>query len=276
MVAGALLTACGGDDPEPTDLDSPEVTTTTAPPSSTSDTTATSTTVATQPTTSRRSGSTGATTTVKAAPAAAVIAPPASGRYSYTTTGSSTLNATVTPFPSVTTLTVDPATGTTQHSIRNLKDANAMGSSTDYVLDYRADGVYLVRATVNITSGALTNDFALNPAAPVMFIPTGATIGTHLEVDLPVTGAGTARLVIDVLREEAVTVGGRSVNAVVVRGVVTLPPGSVSGTQDLTLWFDRESRLVVKESSRTDASALGGLARFNSNYEATIQSLTPG
>lgn len=271
IAIGALLAACGGDDPEPTGLDSPEVTTTTTPPPPSVDTT-TSTTLATgSTTTTRRSGSVGTTTTVKAAPGAAVITPPSPGRYSYTTTGSSTLGTTVTPFPGVTTLAVDPPTGTTQHSIRNLKDANGMGSSTDYVLDYRADGVYLVRATVNFTSGALTNDIPLNPAAPVMFIPTGATAGTHLEVDLPVTGTGPARLVIDVLREEAVSVGGQSVNAIVVRGVVTLPPGSVTGTQDLTLWFDRQSRLVVKESSRTDASALGGLARFTSSHEATLQ-----
>ena len=58
--------------------------------------------------------------------------------------------------------------------------------------------------------------------------------------------------------------------------VATLPPGDVTGRQELTLNVDRASGLWVRERSVTEASAGGGLVQLRSQYEATLQRLTPG
>ena len=71
-------------------------------------------------------------------------------------------------------------------------------------------------------------------------------------------------------------VGGQGVDTLQVRMVATLPPGDVTGRQELTLDVDKGSGLWVRERSVTDASAGGGLVQLHSQYEATLQRLTPG
>jgi len=108
----------------------------------------------------------------------------------------------------------------------------------------------------------------------VLFLPTTARPGAHFELDIPANAGAPAHVVVDVLREEQVRVGGQAVGALVIRAATTLPPGPVSGRQELTVWFDRGSRLIVKERQVTDATA--GLLAFHSEYDATIQRLAPG
>lgn len=278
VAVGAALVACGSDDKPAARLGG-TATTTTAPATTVApggyvpDTT--STTAGGSP------GSTGVTsrpgaTAPPVATAPNAFSPPAAGRYQYSTTGSSSLGTSVTPVPAVTSLVVDAPTGGRQHSLRSLKDAAGQGISTDFDLDYRADGVFLVSAKVNVTQGAFITTVGLLPPAPVLFVPTAAAPGAHTEADVPTDSGAPVRFVVDVLRTEAVAVGPTSVNALVVRSVATSLPGAQNTTrQELTLWFDPGSRLVVKESSLITASALGGLVQFKANSDSTLQSLRP-
>lgn len=274
------LTACGGGEGSPDAAVRDSVgtvlettTTTTVAPASTT------TTVAGARTTTTKAG--GTTTTragVVSAPTTAVsgskaLAPAAPGTYRYDTTGATTIAGTTTPFPALTTLVVDPASGARQHSTRNLRDAAGNGLATEFTLEYRPDGVYLIslRLTTGISGAADVRD--LQPASPVMLLATGAGPGNHREADL--TGTSPAKLVIDVLREEKVTIGGTAVDTLVMRAAVTLAPGDFTGRQELTVNVDKGSRLWVKEHSVADASGFGGLFTAHSEYTATLQRLTP-
>jgi hypothetical protein len=240
---------------------------------------ATTTSVARGATTSTTRGATtttvrsSTTTTATGAAGAKALTPPAAGTYRYNTSGATTFGVASQPFPAVTTLLVDPATGTVQHSTRNLQDPTGAGPSTEFTLDYRAQGVYLVALRITIGAAGTSQTLEFRPPSPVLLLATGAGPGSHTEADLP--GATGAKLVVDVLGAERVTVAGQGVDTLVMRAVVTLAPGDVTGSQSLTVNVDRTSRLWVRERSVLDASAAGGLFKLHSEYTANIQRLTP-
>jgi hypothetical protein len=278
--AGAVLVvlaACGdgGASPEAVRESAgqaaPETTTSTAAPATT--TTAaggrTTTTAAGRTTTTRA----GATTTAPAPAGARALTPASPGTYRYDTAGATTFAGNNVPFPAVTTLVVDAPSGTRQRATRNLRDPAGNGLSTEFSLDYRPDGVFLVGLRLTVGFSGVTDVRELRPATPVLLLATGDRPGAHREADL--TGTSAARLVIDVLREERVTVAGQAVDTLVMRAAVNLAPGDVTGRQELTVNVDRTSRLWVKERSVTDASAGGGLFTVHSEYTATLQRLTP-
>ena len=275
----ALLAACGDGDrgPAPAARDSaspgPEATTTTSPSATT-----TTAVAGGRPTTTVRptttTGAAPAPTTTTAAPAGVrPLTPAAPGTYRFDTAGTTTVAGSTFAFPAVTTLVVDPPSGTRQRLVRNLRDGAGNGLATELTLDYRPDGVFLDVLRVTTGFGGVTDVRELRPASPVLLLATGARPGAHLEAD--VGGPAAARLVADVLREEPVTVAGRVVDTLAVRVVVTLGPGDVTGRQELTLNVDRGSRLWVRERSVADASAGGGLFTLHSEYTATLQRLTP-
>ena len=271
------LVACG-DDSEPAARQEATTTSSTAAPAP--ETTTTASPAATT-TTRRAAGAAGPATTATttappsaAAPAASATGPPPAGIYRYDTSGSSTFGLGPIPFPAVTTLMVDSATGTRQRSVRDLRDPAGTGALGESVFDYRPDGVHLVSLRLTTRVAGNSDVRELRPTAPVLFLPTAARPGAHTELDIPANAGAPAHVVVDVLREEPVMVGGQSVAALVIRAATTLPPGPVSGRQELTVWFDRGSRLVVKERQVTDAVA--GLLTFHSEYDATLQRLTPG
>ena len=208
--------------------------------------------------------------TAPAAPVALAPAPP--GTYRYDTTGTTTVGLTVQPYPAVTTLVVDPPVGTRQHSTRDLRDPSGNGPLLELFLDYRSEGVFLegLRLTTSVAGFRDTRD--LRPASPGLLLATGAGPGARQELDLA-GGATAARLVVEVQGQERVTVRGRGVDTLVVHLVATLAPGEITGTLDMTAWLAPSVRLWVKERSATDASAAGGLGRFQSRYEATLQRL---
>ena len=237
----------------------------------------TTTSVAGRTTTSRASTTTttaraGAPTTT-VAPVTGPLKPAARGTYYYDTSGRSTFAGSTTAFPDVTTLAVEPALGTRQRLVRNLRDATGNGLASEVILDYRPEGVFLVSLRLSVVFGGITETRDLRPAAPVLFLPTGARAGAHTEADL--RGTTPARLVVDVVGEEQVTVAGRPVDTLVVKTAVTLGPADVTGRQELTLNVDRTTGLWVRERSVTDASAAGGLFTLHSEYTATLQSLSP-
>lgn len=274
------LAACGGGEEQVPRL---EAAPTTAPPTTTGPeaTTTVAPSAAGAPTT-RPAAATGGTarpTTPVAPPApppaaAPATGPPPAGVYRYDTSGSSTFGLGPIPFPAVTTLMVDSATGTRQRSVRDLRDPAGAGDLGESVFDYRADGVHLVSLRLTTRVAGTSDVRELRPPAPVLFLPTTARPGAHYEFDIPANAGAPAHVVVDVVREEQVTVGGQAVGALVIRAATTLPPGPVSGRQELTVWFDRGSRLIVKERQVTDATA--GLLTFHSEYDATLQRLTPG
>ena len=274
----AVLAACGSGGgsadavrgsiaEEPTTTGAPSTTTTAAAGATTSTTrrTTTTTTARSATTTSTAAGTPGA--------AATALTPPAPGTYRYNTSGTTTYGVASQPFPAVTTLVVDPPTGTLQHSARNLQDPSGAGPLTEFTLDYRPQGVFLVALRITIGAAGTSQTLDLRPASPVLLLATGAGPGTHTEADLP--GATGAKLVVDVLGAERLTVAGQAVDTVVMRAVVTLAPGDVTGTQSLTVNVDRTSRLWVRERSVLDASAAAGLFKLHSEYTANIQRLTP-
>jgi len=252
-------------------------TTTAAAPTATTATTSptaaaggrTTTTRAGARTTTTRAGAT--TTTSVSGPVA--LKPAAPGSYRYDTAGATTFAGTATPFPALTTLVVDAPSGTRQRSTRNLRDAAGNGLATEFTLDYRPEGVFLVALELTVGISGASDVRELRPAAPVLLLPTGARPGARTEADL--TGTSPAKLVVDILREERLTIGGTAVDTLVMRATVTLGPGDVTGRQELTVNVDRGSRLWVKERSVADASAAGGLFTLHSEYTATLQRITP-
>lgn len=226
---------------------------------------------ATTTTMGRPATTAGPTTTAPAG--ARALTPATPGTYRYDTAGATTFAATTVPFPAVTTLVVEAPQGTIQRSARNLRDAAGNGLETAFTLDYRPEGVFLVALQLTTGFSGIADVRELRPASPVLLLATGAGPGAHREADL--VGTSAARLVVDVLGEERLTIGGRAVDTLVLRATVTLAPGDVTGRQELTVHVDRGTRLWVKERSVADASALGGLLTVHSDYTATLQRLTP-
>ncbi|MEA2843196.1 MAG: hypothetical protein QOJ69_867 [Actinomycetota bacterium] len=272
-----LLGACGGKDGATTasgpSSSVPDTTSTTAEPATTTTTAAVTTTTRRPTATTASAAPSGPAAAAPTGPAA--VKPPAAGTYRYSTSGATTFGLSNVPFPAITTLVVDPAAGTRQRSTRDLRDAAGVGPVTEFTLDYRADGVYLESLRLTTTAGGFTDTRELRPPAPTLFLPAGARPGTSLAIDLP-TATGVAKVTVDVQAEERVVVGGQGVDTLKVRMIATLPPGDVTGRQELTLNVDTASGLWVRERSVTEASASGGLLQLHSSYDATLQRLTPG
>ncbi len=284
LLVAVIGVACGSGDDDggsgATGGSSSTAVTTTAPADASASTT---TAVAGGPTTTARRGSSATTAAppttrppATAAPRPTALTPAAPGTYRYRTAGAITYTGGMATFPGVTTNRVDPPAGTRQRSSRELKDVNGNGTVVEYSFDYRPDGMYLVSLRLTGSFGGFTDSRDLTPPMPLLFLATGAGPGASRTLDVPVGTAGSARVVVDVLAPERVTVAGQAIDTVVVRSVATFPPGDITGTQSLTVNLDLGSRLWVKERGTTDASAGGGLFVVKSQYEATIESLTPG
>ncbi|HWI04858.1 MAG TPA: hypothetical protein VNT52_13690, partial [Acidimicrobiales bacterium] len=144
-----------------------------------------------------------ATTTTAAPAGSRALTPATPGTYRYDTAGATTVLGTTMAFPAVTTLVVDAPSGTRQRLTRNLRDPAGNGVQTEFTLDYQPEGVFLVALKVTTGFSGFTDVRDLRPASPVLLLATGAGPGAHREADL--TGTSSARLVVDVLREERVT-----------------------------------------------------------------------
>ncbi|MEA2716086.1 MAG: hypothetical protein QOI99_403 [Actinomycetota bacterium] len=286
LLVSLVAVACGGgDDKGATTTGSSSTTvagagTTTSAPVDTS-----STTVAGPVTTARRAPvTTAAPDTAPPAtdpPGPVALTPPAPGTYRYATSGSATVTGAPFPlnftYPPVSTNVVDPPAGTRQHSQRRLVDASGNGSVIDFTFDYRSDGVYLesLRLTTTFNGNADVQD--LTPPVPLLFLATGAAPGATQTLDIP-AGGGSAQVVVHVTAIERVTVGSQGLDTLVIRAAVTLPAGTVTGTQTLTVNLDPASRLWVREKGVADGTAVVGLLTLgvHTDYAATIESVTPG
>ena len=266
-----LLAACGDGEPAPqavresagqeTTTSTVAPTTTTAAPGRT-----TTTRAGARTTTTRAAG--GATTTAPAPAGTRALAPATPGTYRYDTAGATTFAGNTTPVPGgdhawSSTPRRAPASG--PPATCATPPATVCRPSSPSTTGPRACS----SSPCGVTTGfsGITDVRDLRPASPVLLLATGAGPGAHREADL--TGTSPAKLVVDVLREERLTIAGQAVDTLVMRIVVTLAPGDVTGRQELTVNVDRGSRLWVKERSVTDASAAGGLFTAHSEYTAT-------
>lgn len=241
-------------------------------PSPTVTTVAAGTSARTTTTTTKKATGSATTTRPAGSSSAPAYAPPAAGTYRYDTVGTTTAALATLEYPAVTTLKVDAASGTRQHSVRNLQDPSGNGPRFDFSLDYRPQGIYVEGLTVAVGFSGVNNSQDLRPPAAQPLLPAGAKPGTHLEYDVS-NGPSTAHVVIDVARTERVTIGGRAVDTLVLHVVAKLPGADTNGTVDLTAWFAPSARLWVKERLVLDASAAGGLLKLHSDYAATLQRL---
>jgi hypothetical protein len=175
----------------------------------------------------------------------------------------------------VSTLAVGSPSGTTQRWTRDLRDAGGSGPITEFALDFRPDGIYLDGLTLTNSFQGMVNVQELRPTSPPLLVPTGAGAGAHSEFDLQGGDGGVAHATVDVTGQEAVPVGGRAVDTLVVRTAITLPSGQVSGHVELTGWFAPSARIWAKEHFVADAAIAGGLFTFHSQYDAIARSLSP-
>ncbi len=275
----AVLGACGGgsgDDVPTLRTVPPSETTTVATEAAPSSTVARealgSTSTTARPGTASHPGGGSAAGTPSAPAGPVALLPATPGTYRYDTSGTTTVGLTSWPYPAVTTLTVDPPAGTRQHSTRDLRDPSGNGPVLELVLDYRPVGVFLEQLRLTASVSGFSNVQDLRPPSPAMLLPTGAEPGARQALDLS-GGTSSAHLVVEVQGRERLTIGGRAVDTLVVHLVAALVPGEITGTLEMTAWLAPSVRLWVKERSVTDASAGGGLTRFQSRYEATLQHL---
>lgn len=206
------------------------------------------------------------TTAARGPVAAGPVAPAAPGRYVYDTSGQVVTALGPSPLPPTSTLVVHPPSGGRQRAVRTIGEAGGPSATTEWVSDYRDDGIYLVSLTQTVSVLVLSATQGLTPVAPVLLVPTGAGPGDRREFDAAST-AGTAHVVVEVLRRETVTVGAGAVDTLVVRVLATLP--EAGATADLTVWLAPAHGLYVREQSVLAAEA------GRVEYQATLRSLTP-
>jgi hypothetical protein len=204
------------------------------------------------------------------------VPPPPPGTYRYDTTGQASypvLGAASAPYPAVTTLVVDPPTGTRQHVTRDLKDASGNGPVVETGFDYRPDGVYLESLGMVVSVLVFSGAQEFRPPSPTLVLPTDARPGYSQELGVPGQVA-PARLVIEAVREERVRVGGQDLETILVRLTATTT-GQFNGRMELSVWLDRSTGVWAKERSATKARSSDGILLYESHYEATLQQLAP-
>ena len=208
------------------------------------------------------------------ASSSAAATPVPTGTYRYDTRGSSQSSGGASrPMPAVTALTADPASGPSQHTTRDLRDANGQGQTIETVLQYQSDGVHLAALKVTtVLGGGITDVRDLHADPPPLIARTGGRPGDRYEFTL--TGSGTTfHGVITIQRVERMSVGGQQIDTAVAKLHVDFS-GAVTGTQDSTAWVDPAHLLNVKEQVVSDAHA--GALSTHTEYTATLQRLTPG
>ncbi|HWI02770.1 MAG TPA: hypothetical protein VNT52_02925, partial [Acidimicrobiales bacterium] len=178
-VALVLLAACGDGTPAPEAVrgSAGQETTTTSEVVATTSTSAggrTSTTAGAGARTTTTTARSAATTTTAAPAGSRALTPATPGTYRYDTAGATTIAGMTVQFPAVTTLVVDAPSGTRQRLTRNLRDAAGNGVQTEFNLDYRSEGVFLLSLKVTTGFGGFTDVRDLRPASPVLLLATGA------------------------------------------------------------------------------------------------------
>ena len=186
-------------------------------------------------------------------PAGSTPAKPATpGTYKYDTSGATSFGAQSSKPPPVTTLRVDPPTGTRQHSTHDMRKADGSGSVSETTLDYQPQGVFLVELKITTKTATTpqitdTEDFVANP--PVNVAPTGVKPGQSVEFDI--SGSGTnVHVKIDFVPARPGDFGGKDVTAEKARRELGWSP-TVSfedGLRTTVEWFSHKWEKEERES----------------------------
>lgn len=269
VLTALLLGACGGDDDGKVDSASSKRSTTTAVAGDTTvvDAGASTTTAgagaATATTKKAGSGSSAAAPAAGPQPAtSAGIKATAPGTYTYKVNGTMTVG---TPQKVDTTsdLRVEPLQGTDQKSTQTTQQG-----SSEQVLRYQADGVYLVQLKL---SGAIAKEFNLNP--PGLAFPQPATAGKKWSWAATSTdGKTTVKSDFTVLRTESIVIGGESVQTIVLEATV-VTDGDIKSTSTRTIWVSEAYRLIMRQDEKINGS-YGGFA-FSGDTSSVLQSTKP-
>ena len=143
----------------------------------------------------------------------------------------------------------------------------------EYGYDFRADGVYWehFHYTVTDNNGVVRDTFACPELAvtPSRVWPAGAKPGDHFEDTRPcnpyVFESGDSRTIVDILRAETVSIGGRDVSTLFVR--VEWRRGNYYNITEG--WVFHDNYLFVKED-------LSWFTRHNrGEYHTMLESMTP-
>lgn len=117
--------------------------------------------------------------------------------------------------------TFDQPIGSHQRWREKTTDEDGERVEEEYGFDFRPDGVYLEHyaGTIYTPQGAVVYASACPEieAMPLRFWPTGTKPGDHLEYEIRCEG-GSRRITRDILRSETVSVGGKEVETLYVRG----------------------------------------------------------
>jgi len=209
-------------------------------------------------TTAAASGGGGSTSTVGAKP----------GTYTYKASGTSTSGTppTTKQQSGSSTLKVDPATGTDQHSTETSDQAGTSESTYRFA----SNGVLIVDLKM---SGQANAEFKPDP--PVLGLPHPWTNGQQWSWDMKSTdGNTTIHGDFKITGTESVTVGGTSVDCVkfdYTLNVKTSFQGApVTVTITGTRWQSEKYSLLIKDHSVTDAGAFG---KFD--FTKTLDSVNP-
>jgi hypothetical protein len=273
MAAVLLLGACGGNDKKSSNASASKGSTSTTAIGADSSTTAAPSggsggTGAGSATTKKSggssSGSGGSPTPGPQPSTAAGQKATAPGTYKNTVTGTRTIGSAQT-VNATSTLKVDALQGTDQHSVTTSSD----GGSSEQVLRYLADGVYLV--SLKTTTSGITKEFKLDP--PGLSFPQPATVGkTWSWTATSTDGKSTVKSDFKVARNEAVMVGTENVPAVVIEATVTLT-GDITATSHRTIWVSEAYRMIVRSDDKTQGSYSG--FNFSSDTSEKLQSTKP-
>ena len=174
-------------------------------------------------------------------------------------------------FPSTTTLTVDAAQGTRQHSVRRLVNPNGDGLVVEQTLDYQPQGVAVVSQKLTMTQSGNTTTKSLSADPTTVVLPVGLAIGGQRAFDLSGSGL-TAHEVVSLVQATTTSVAGQSVSGVLMRTVLTLT-GGVSGSIQLDQTWAPSVRVPLVE--HLSGSIKSGMVSVKTAYDATLTNLQP-
>lgn len=212
----------------------------------------------------------GASGDTEQAPAPA--SPARAGAYRYDTEGTTTIsNGPPRELPKVTTLTIDPPANDRQRTLRDLRDGDGAGSTTEQILVYATDGVHLAYLKLEANFAGIRSSYEFRPADPPLVVRTGGQPGDQTSFTLEGDGV-TIQATATVKGTEDVNVGGTVVSALVLE-VVSTASGELKGTQTSISWIDPDRSLTVKED--VDSDVTSGPVRVRTNYVASVRALSP-
>lgn len=183
-------------------------------------------------------------------------------------------------------LQVDAAQGSRQQSVRDRRYASdGHGEVATNVLEFRADGVYLIRSRQDQTFFLGTYSTEFEPSPPVLVFPSDRSVGrtwsfTLKSKDGKLTVDSTSQ--VEAADEPVALGGGETVNALRMKGTSHVygqisgsgPPLDADISETSTTWISIPARLIVK--TITDASGTVATCRLDGTHiEAVSRSTKP-